>query len=196
MSGVVIDIGTGDGKLVTKLAKEHPDVFVIGIDVDHKSLEKTSAKIYKKPAKGGLENAMFVLADVNDLPEELNGVANQVFINFPWSNLLKGIVTVDQTTWENIKRVCQPGAVVDVVTGYSASHEDKTVKERGLPEFSLGYIQNEMANKLRLLGVDLVEAQELDSEKLKEFPSSWAKRLAYGKERTFFHIRFRIQHNY
>ena len=51
--GVVIDIGTGDGRFVSAAAKENPNKFYIGIDVNVSPLEKISEKIHRKPAKGG-----------------------------------------------------------------------------------------------------------------------------------------------
>ncbi len=101
MPGVVVDIGTGDGEFVYAIAKDNPDRFIIGIDPDYKGLEKSSTRIYKKAPKGGLDNALFVLGSIEALPEELNDIANQVFINFPWSGLLKGIVLVEDDTFPN-----------------------------------------------------------------------------------------------
>ena len=85
--GIIVDIGTGDGKFVYELAKEHPSRFIIGIDLSKENVRELSAKIYKKPSRGGLKNALFVLASAFDLPSELNNFVNQVFINFPWGRL-------------------------------------------------------------------------------------------------------------
>ncbi len=189
--GVIVDIGTGDGSFVTELAKQHPDRFVIGIDPHHKNLVQKSAQIYKKPQKGGLENALFVVARVEDLPHELDGVANQVFINFPWSGLLRGVVHVEHGTWENIKRICAPGAVVDVVFGYDEQHEAGEMEEYELPELSLEYIQKTMAPQLDALGFTIQKVKELSLEDLKMYPSSWAKRLAFGQGRIYYYVRLR-----
>ena len=100
--GVVVDIGTGDGRFVCELAKDNPDKFIIGIDSSKENLRKYSSKILKKPSRGGLKNILYIWASVSDLPRDLIGVANQVFINFPWGELLKGILTVDKRMWKNI----------------------------------------------------------------------------------------------
>ncbi len=189
MPGIIVDIGTGDGKFTYQVAKENPDRFIIGIDPAQKGLEKVSAKIYKKPAKGGLKNALFVLADVENLPEELNGLANQVFINFPWSSLLKGIVLIEDKTWDSIKRVCQKGAIIDLVLGYGdISESDKL----SLPKFDLDYIKEEMIPKLIKKGFSLVKVRELTNKDLKTYSSSWAKKLSFGRERLFFYIRLKV----
>ena len=67
--GIVIDIGTGDGRFVSAAARANPNKFFIGIDANTKPLEKPSMKATRKPAKGGLPNVLFVQATVEDLPE-------------------------------------------------------------------------------------------------------------------------------
>lgn len=189
MPGIIVDIGTGDGKFVYELAKEYPDRLIIGIDPSHGSLEQISAKIYRKPQKGGLKNALFVISGVEDLPEELNSVANQVFINFPWSSLLKGIVLVEDKTFEAIKRICQKGASIDIVFGYDKEAEGNKTEELSLPELTDDYIENEMRRKLENKGFSLEQARLLSDEDIKNYPSSWAKRLSFGKERYFYYLR-------
>jgi tRNA G46 methylase TrmB len=49
--GVVIDIGTGDGRFVYQSARQNPKKFYIGIDPNVRPLEKISEKIYRKPSK-------------------------------------------------------------------------------------------------------------------------------------------------
>lgn len=193
MSGIIVDIGTGDGKFTYKIAKENPDRFVIGIDPSHKSLEKTSGKIYKKEVKGGLKNALFVLANIEDLPDELEGAANQVFINFPWGSLLKGIVLVEDKTWNNIKKICQKGAIIDIVLGYDVNYEQGKSRELDLPDLDLEYIEKKLIPKLSEKGFKTIERREIDKEDLKDYPSGWAKRLAYGREnRKIYFLRLKI----
>lgn len=84
-AGIVLDIGTGDGRFVFAAAKANPNRFYIGIDANAKPLEKRSIKITRKRAKGGMPNAMFVQAAVEDLPEELDGIASEIYVNFPWA---------------------------------------------------------------------------------------------------------------
>lgn len=194
MPGIIVDIGTGDGSFAYALAKEHPDRFIIGIDPHHKALEDVSSKINKKPAKGGVKNALFVLSDVEHLPEELTGIANQVFINFPWSGLLRGIILVEQTTWKNIKRICQPGAYIDVLFGYESDYDRSKIGELNLPELSAEYIDTTMKKNLETVDLELMEMSKITTEQLQTYPSTWAKKLSYGHaDRTFYHLRVCVQ---
>ena len=93
--GEVIDIGTGDGRFVSAAARANPNKFYVGIDANAGALEKISMKATRKPAKGGLPNAMFVQAAVEDLPAELDGVADEIHIHFPWGSLLRAFASGD-----------------------------------------------------------------------------------------------------
>lgn len=193
MAGVIIDIGTGDGKFAYKLAREYPDRFIVGIDPYHKGLAEVSRKIYKKPAKGGAPNALYVLANADELPDELNGVANQVFINFPWGSLLKWVVTADEKFWGGIRRISQKGARIDVIFGYTDEYEPHKIEMQGLPALTLEHIQHILAPALEKLFFEMTAIEMLTNDALKTFPSGWAKRLSYGKSRQFYHLALRTK---
>ncbi len=191
MPGVIVDIGTGDGEFVYALAKENPDRFIIGIEPHHQSLEKTSARIYKKPQKGGLKNALFVLGSIEELPEELNGAANQVFINFPWAGLLKGLLRADGAVWSALKRICKPGAFIDILFSYEKSAEENEFRKAGLPDIDIIYLQNILAPALKKQGFSVPEINNISPKDIKQYPSSWAKKLSYGRDRQYYYLRIK-----
>jgi len=189
MSGIIVDIGTGDGTFVYKLAKKHPDRLFIGIDPNHTNLVDTSSKIYKKPQRGGLKNAFYILASVEALPDELVGIANQVFINYPWRSLLAGIVKCDKKVWKNIKKICKKGAFVDLIIGYDKKRDISEIKRLALPDFDEAYIRDVMTPRLQQLGFRHIHTTVLSKERLAQIPTKWSKKHAFGKNRTFFNIR-------
>ena len=183
--GIIIDIGTGDGKFIYNLAKQYPNRFFIGIDPNHKGVINQSAKIYKKPAKGGLNNILYVLASVEDLPDELNDSANQIFIILPWGSLLDGIVKVRKKVFRSIQKIAKKRAQIDIVLGYEKTAEGRQID---LPEINLNYINNKMRYKLENLSFKIKEIKEIDKQNIKEINTSWAKKLSFGKNRSFFYI--------
>lgn len=103
---IVIDIGTGDGRFVYQSARRNPEKFYIGVDANPDTLENVSWKIHKKAAKGGLPNGIFIQAAVEALPPELDGVAAEVHIHFPWGSLLRAVATGTETVLRGLRRIC------------------------------------------------------------------------------------------
>src|SRR5262245_63958138 len=107
---LIIDLGTVDVTFVYQSALRHPDRFYIGIDAQSSALEKVSEKIHRKPSKGGAANVLFVQASVEDLPAELDGVADEIHAHFPWGSLLRALALGDEAVLRNLRRACAPGA--------------------------------------------------------------------------------------
>lgn len=191
MPGIIVDIGTGDGEFVYKIAKDNPDRFIIGIEPHHKGLERISARVYKKPSRGGIKNALFVLSEIDEMPEELNGIANQVFINFPWAGLLKSLLLAEDAAWGPVKRICKDGAFIDVIFAYEESTEENEFKRLGLPAVDITYLKNVLAPKLENQGLEVLEIKDVNYESIKKYPSSWAKKLGYGRDRKYFYLRIK-----
>lgn len=191
--GIIVDIGTGDGKFIYNLAKQYPNRLFIGIDPNHKGLVKTSLRATKKKKRGGLENVVYVLASIKELPKELNNVANQVFINFPWGSLLRSIVKVEQKAWENLKMIIKKCSFIDIIFGYDPIIDKPEVDRLGLPTLSNKYIQSTMVPKIEALGFKLRNFKKLNTNDLKTYPTTWSKKIAFGgKERSYYHLQFTL----
>ena len=178
--GVIIDIGTGDGRFVYQAARRNPNKFYIGIYPNTRPLEKISEKIHRKPAKGGAPNVLFIQSAVEDLPAELNGVANEVHVHFPWGSLLRAVSTGDVEVMRNLRRVCAEGALLEVVIGIDPVRDKTEIERLGIkPEF----IDDVLVENYRAAGFEIVETG-LSSQSL---DTSWAKRLQ--RQATFIVAR-------
>jgi len=170
--GVVIDIGTGDGRFVYQSARRNPNKFYIGIDPNTRPLEKISEKIHRKPTKGGAGNVLFIQSAVEDLPEELNGVANEVHVHFPWGSLLRAVATGDVEVMRNLRRVCAVDALLEVVIGIDPERDKTEIERLGIkPEF----IDDVLVGNYRAAGFEIVEQGTLTSSH--SVDTSWSKRL-------------------
>lgn len=189
--GIILDLGTGDGSFVLEVAKNHPEHLVIGVDPAHKPLVENSSKIYKKSAKGGLPNALFVLAGVEKLPEEIKGQINQVFINFPWGSLLRGVIKAESKIWSQIAGICTTPATIDILTGYSKATDATEMSRLDLPELSLDYLQNDFTTKLENLNLRLKVKfiKTLENFELEGYPTTWCKKLKFNQSRNYFWVR-------
>ena len=186
--GVIIDIGTGDGRFVYQSARQNPDKFYIGIDPNTQPLEKISEKIHRKPAKGGAPNVLFIQAAVEDLPAELNGVADEVHVHFPWGSLLRAVAMANVAVLQNLRRICAQGALLEVVIGLDPVRDRSEIDRLGLTPPTLEFIDNELIPNYAAVGFEIVERGILGASEWPEFNTSWAKRLHGNEQRPITYL--------
>ncbi len=191
-SRVAVDIGTGDGRFVYELARVHPEWFCIGIDPARENLEQFSARIYRKPRRGGLSNVLYVIASVENLPPELEELAEQVHINFPWGSLLQSVVLGDRKMLASIASVSHPGGTLEMLVNTSIFRDPIPLEVQHLPELTLDYVDNVMAPAYADAGLKVVERRVLSEGEMKQVQTSWAKRLAHGSDPGTFYIKAKV----
>ena len=162
--------------------------FFIGIDPNRKPLEKISEKIYRKPGKGGLTNAMFVQAAVEDLPAELSNIASEVYVNFPWGSLLRTVAGVDIAGLRRIREVWSARAKVRIVFGIDPVRDRAEIARLGLPELTLDYLDSTLATNYRSAGLEVVERRLLDTTDALHAETSWGRRLRQNRNRMGVHM--------
>ncbi len=169
-AGVLLDIGTGDGRYPLQVARTRPDWLVIGLDACREGLREGS----RRAPRGG--NAIFVIANALALPPALAGLATRVTINFPWGSLLAGLLDDDAALLDGLRAVSRPGAALDCRLNGGA------LAEAG---WSLGEGGARVRQVLRGAGFGDAAGGgplELDAAALRACPSTWARRLAHGRD--------------
>jgi len=76
-------------------------------------MAEASRRAARSARKGGLANAIFVVAAAESLPAELDGAATVVTLHFPWGSLLRGVAAAEPWLAAALVRVTRPGALVD-----------------------------------------------------------------------------------
>jgi len=188
-SGIVLDIGTGDGRFVSSSAKAHSDKFFIGIDANAKPLKKLSTKITRKPSKGGLPNAMFVQAAVEDLPAEFEGIAAEMYINFPWGSLLRAVATGDASALCSLRRILIREGLLTIAIGIDPIRDRSELDRLEVPEFSEDHLEK-LIRLYEFAGFGAVEHRELDTARWARLETSWARRLSGNNSRRVFYLRY------
>ncbi len=186
-----MDIGTGDGQFVYQSARQHPDRYYIGIDAQAGALEKISRKIYRKTAKGGLPNALFIQSAVETLPAELDDVAGAVHINFPWGSLLRAVAVGDKDVLRNLRRICMRGGQLEIVIGLDHDRDKSELLRLGLESLTPAYLQERLTPRYRKAGFEIIEYGVISPAKLTQIPTSWARRLAGNRGRTLTYLAAR-----
>ena len=162
---IILDLGTGDGRYVHTLAEKNPGWFVIGVDTCRENLREHSG------AK--LQNMLFLIASAQGLPRELNGLVSHVTINFPWGSLLDSLLTGDPLLFDGLTSLSHSIASFDVRLNDGALAQAGWTLETGA-----GQIRSNMIG----IGWHVNTPVMMDACALRAFPSTWAKRLAFGRD--------------
>jgi 16S rRNA (adenine(1408)-N(1))-methyltransferase len=185
---VVIDVGTGDGRFVYQSAHANPNKFFIGIDASPRPLEKVSEKIYRKPSKGGLSNVLFIQAAVDNLPRELDGLANGVHIYFPWGSLLQAVAMGSENALRNLRRISAPACELRIIIGLDPERDRSEIKRLGLKSLSADFVDGELAQRYQASGFALQESGVIAQSEWPHLETSWSKRLRGNQDRVLIYI--------
>ena len=160
---VTLDLGTGDGKFAFHCARAFPHHFIIGVDACRENLrEHSNAK---------LPNALFVIANAQNLPYELNGLVSYITINFPWGSLLESLLSCDSNLMRGLECISRSVVSIDVRLNGGALAEQGCTLEAGAEQIYDNLLQAGWQIKVSMI---------MDTSALRNFPSTWAKRLAFG----------------
>jgi 16S rRNA (adenine(1408)-N(1))-methyltransferase len=162
---ILIDIGTGDGRFVQHVATTCPEQFAIGIDACRENLRASSRSV--------LPNALYIIANAQSLPCELCGLATHVTINFPWGSLLSGLLAGDPALLGGLTAIARPGAILEVLLNSGALAEAGWGLEDG---------GEQVRQLLRASGFGMRPIVALEVYDLRACPTTWAKRLAFGRD--------------
>jgi 16S rRNA (adenine(1408)-N(1))-methyltransferase len=188
----VIDIGTGDGLYVYQCARRNPRKFYIGVDANPRPLEKVSEKVHRKPAKGGLSNILFIQAAVEDLPPELDGVADEVHVHFPWGSLLRAVAVGDERVLENLRRICSLDALLEVVIGLDTERDRTELERLGIQPITIDYVDRILGAHYRNAGFEICERGTILPSEWPKLQTSWAKRLKGHANRPLVYFIARV----
>ena len=162
---VLLDLGTGDGRYVRTFAEQQPDWFVIGVDACRENLRAAS--------RIALPNALFLIANAQALPQELYGSIAHVTINFPWGSLLKSLLTGEAALMSGLTQISKPQMAIDIYLNGGA------LAEAG---FSLETGTQCIYEHMNRHGWNIQIPYQIDCRLLQKFPTTCAKRLAYGRD--------------
>ena len=177
-----MDIGTGDDRFVYRSAHAHPDRFFIGIDVQPKALEKISEKIHRGPEKGGLPNVLFVQAPVEELPSELDRVANEPH-SFSVGSLLRAVVLGDEEVLAGLRQIAVSGSWLELVLGVDEGKDAAEAARLKLLALTEHYLRSTMTPRYEAAGFDVQQCGIIPPSEWPQLDTTWAKRLRDKRRR-------------
>jgi 16S rRNA (adenine(1408)-N(1))-methyltransferase len=183
---VSLDIGAGDGRAVYERARREASRFFIGLDPAPRI--EYARRASRRPAKGGVANALFAVGSIEAPPDELAGVADELTVLFPWGTLLRAVALPDVDALRGMRRLCREGASLEVVL----SHADRDASELarlGLPALSRTHLEGALTRGYRDAGFRVTCIETLSPDDTRALPSTWARRLTFGRPRQVWRVR-------
>ncbi len=181
-----VDVGTGDAHFAYHLASERPDWLVVGLDAIDAPMGEIAYKAARKPARGGRANLVLLRAAVEALPDELEGIADEVDVLLPWGALLEGIVRARLEVVSGLAALARPTAGVNVTLNGEIWLDSTPNRFADLPVPTPEYVANEMEPGFRRAGIDLGAARYLSAPEATAIPTTWARRLGHGRSHPQF----------
>jgi 16S rRNA (adenine(1408)-N(1))-methyltransferase len=173
-----VDVGAGDGGYVLHRARTEPTTFAIAIDASPGGLVHGAWRA--KRARIG--NVAFLVDGVERLPRELDRVADEVTVQFPWGSLLRGLIDGSSAVVGPIASLMKPGAELGVLMS--------VIDRDGLSEITPSVVLSRRVAYAEH-GLHLIEARWASAGTVAESRSAWAKRLAVGYARQAVIARYR-----
>ena len=168
--------------------------FYIGIDPVEKQLQKYSRDSVRKK----LKNVLFVVESAENLPMELEGRADVVNVILPWGSLLNYVANCDAVVIEGIKTMLKPDereaegkkGRLNLLFGYAEKSEPTETDRLNLERLDERYLKEVLIPSYEKLGLSCTLFEGLSLSKLREFETSWSKKLSFGKDRPLY---FKVQ---
>jgi 16S rRNA (adenine(1408)-N(1))-methyltransferase len=168
---VTVDVGTGDGRAVLAVARREPTTLVLGLDANASAMAEASRRAARPARKGGLENAMFVVAAAEALPIELAGRAHLVTVRFPWGSLLRGCVDGDAAVADGLAALLSSEGTLELLLAPA----DRDALD-GIP-IGMDALAAAVQRTFACRGLAVTEARAATPAELASSGSSWARRL-------------------
>lgn len=171
---VIVDLGTGDGRAALAAGAAEPRSLIIGVDANAASMAEASRRAARSAARGGVPNALFVVAAAEALPPELAGLADEVRILFPWGSLLHGVLGLDDRAAAGIASLPRPGATISAIL--SITNRDGI---DGFGTVDRATLERQ-ARAHRRFGLELANARQASIDEVLATRSTWGRRLLAG----------------
>jgi 16S rRNA (adenine(1408)-N(1))-methyltransferase len=184
---VIIDLGAGDGRYVYETARSEPASLYVAVDPDADALSEYAYRASRKPARGGVESAHFIVASVEQLPPELTGVAALVRVNFPWGSLLRALLEPNPATMQALISLA-PGGRFEIVFSYDPKHDTGAFSGDALPALDEAFIAEVLAPAYGAAGLNVTEQRRLSQDEALAIPSTWGRRLLHARPRNVYFL--------
>jgi 16S rRNA (adenine(1408)-N(1))-methyltransferase len=120
-----------------------------------------------------------------ELALEVTGIARTLTLLLPWGSLLRGIACPEPSTLSALRDLCQPDAELELVFSHGARD--------GVLDIALDeeHVRSALLPAYASAGLRVKHVARLDRAALARYPTTWARRLASGREREVWRTLLR-----
>jgi hypothetical protein len=137
----------------------------IGVDACRENLQESS--------RIKLPNMLFIIASAQQLPHELYGLVSHITINFPWGSLLESLLNNDRSLLDGLSSISRSNAQMEIHLNGGALTEAGANLDTGVKTIH---------ENMHRCGWQLTSPRMVDAQQLKAYPTTWARRLAHGRD--------------
>ena len=181
-SGVLVDVGTGQGKFILDAAREDPDRLCVGIDAVAENMAKSARNAGASPKKGGLSNALFVRAAAERLPGPFAGLADTVTVQYPWGSLMRIVSEPALDHLRALRGLCRDGAELSVLLNYSVFEDREYLERLGMGDIVDPAENPDMEALYAQAGFRMTRREVIHGDP--PIRSAWGRHLVRGSART------------
>jgi 16S rRNA (adenine(1408)-N(1))-methyltransferase len=161
---------------------------VIGLDAVPVAMADASRRAARPARKGGLPNALFVVAAAERLPPELGDLADEVTIHFPWGSLLRGLLGDaagptphgDGRIASAVAGLLRPGGRLRLVVSLIERDRPRSPMLLGPVDARSARFLPRIVGTFERVGLRTLEVRPAGAAELAASGSSWARRLGAG----------------
>ena len=99
-----------------------------------------------------------------------------------------GVATADVALLQNLRRICAPAALLEVVLGLDPERDQTEIQRLELGPLSIEHIDHVLTPKYAQAGFEITERAVLLPSEWPEFNTSWAKRLHQNERRRITYL--------
>lgn len=149
-------------------------------------MAEASLRAARPDRKGGLANALFLVAAAEALPAELRGRADEVTILFPWGSLLRATLAYESAGVAACGIASLLGEDGTVRALLSVDVRDRL----GLAPLSVGDASG-LAARWAARDLELTRFAPADPADIGSSGSTWGRRLRAGRDRVAWRLELR-----
>ena len=115
-------------------------------------------------------------------------MADELHVHFPWGSLLRAVAAGEAAPLAGMRRICAPGAWLEVVIGLDRERDRAEIERLGLAMLTPEYFSATLNPRYRAAGFDVVESGALPAAEWPRLHTSWAQRLRGGAGRSLSYL--------